>query len=214
MIHAYDKIYLENARTNLAVMTDFAVNELGYGIDHFYDLFIASGTAGRFERGDYSLITGMSGVELAYHVLEEYGIEEERKTPLYPEERSPEYWMGWALGYYQWETSLGFREIFGAICAGRIVQMYVPFHEMDIRQFCDRMNAIYREINPDTALKKKRQQAGLSQSELALLAGIPVRTLQQYEQRQKNINHANAESLFALSKVLCCRMEDLIEKTA
>ena len=39
-----------------------------------------------------------------------------------------------------------------------------------------------------------------------------VRTLQQYEQRQKNINHAQTETLLRLSKVLDCTIEDLVEK--
>lgn len=43
-------------------------------------------------------------------------------------------------------------------------------------------------------------------------SGIPVHTLQQYEQRQKNINKASAEYLVMLAKVLCCTVEDLVEK--
>ena len=52
----------------------------------------------------------------------------------------------------------------------------------------------------------------MSQRELADLSSIPVRTIQQYEQRQKNINKAQAEYLVALAKVLYCEVEDLMEK--
>ena len=83
---------------------------------------------------------------------------------------------------------------------------------MDIRQFVDKINELYRTAKPDTNLKMLRQRAELSQRELAELSGIPIRTIQQYEQRQKNINKAQAEYLVALSKVLCCEMEDLVEK--
>ena len=41
---------------------------------------------------------------------------------------------------------------------------------------------------------------------------MPVRTIQQYEQRQKNINKAQAEYLIMLSDVLCCEVIDLMEK--
>ena len=41
---------------------------------------------------------------------------------------------------------------------------------------------------------------------------VPVRTIQQYEQRQKNINKAQAEYLVVLAKVLCCEAGDLMEK--
>jgi hypothetical protein len=40
---------------------------------------------------------------------------------------------------------------------------------------------------------------------------VPVRTIQQYEQRQKNINKAKAEYLVMLARVLNCPAEELIE---
>ena len=83
---------------------------------------------------------------------------------------------------------------------------------MDILQFCDRTDELYYEAEPGTNLKQMRKNAGLSQSELAELTGISVRTIQQYEQRQKSINKAMAERLIMLAKVLCCEVEDLIEK--
>ena len=70
MIHSYPKIYLEKARTNLGRMLDFATYDLNYDPNEFFDLFITSGLAKRFEKGDFTLIAGMSGVELAYRVLE------------------------------------------------------------------------------------------------------------------------------------------------
>ena len=40
MTHAYDEVYLSSAKTNLAVMFDYAVNDCGYDIDWFAELFI------------------------------------------------------------------------------------------------------------------------------------------------------------------------------
>ena len=71
---------------------------------------------------------------------------------------------------------------------------------------------MYQAAKPETNLKLFRQRAGLSQRELAEQSGVPLRTIQQYEQRQKNINKAQAEYLVMLSRVLCCGMEDLMEK--
>ena len=73
------------------------------------------------------------------------------------------------------------------------------------------MNVLYKERKKETNLKIHRHKAGLSQKELAELAGIPIRTIQQYEQRQKNINKAQVQYLIALSKVLCCEISDLVE---
>ena len=212
MTNAYDKVYLDKARTVLGRMLDFAVYDLKYDIADFFELFIKSGVADNFGNGDFRLIAGMSGVELAYEVLEKAEISFERIKPKYTVNRSEEYWTGWALAYYQWETGLRFDEIVHYVPIKEIQALYSPYHEMDIRQFVDKMNELYRTAKPDTNLKLLRQRAGLSQRELAELSGIPVRTIQQYEQRQKSINKAQAEYLVALSKVLCCEIEDLVEK--
>lgn len=213
MIHAYDKIYLDKARTSLGRMLDFAVYDLNYDIAEFFELFIKSGIAERFENGDFYVIAGMSGVELAYKVLEQSGLEYERITPNYTLNRSEEYWTGWALAYYQWETSIPFTKILKYIPVKDVMALYSPYHEMDIRQFTDKMNFLYKAAKPETNLKLLRQKANLSQRELSDLSGVPLRTIQQYEQRQKHINKAQAEYLVILAKVLCCRVEDLIEKT-
>ena len=211
MIHAYDKVYLEKARTALGRMLDFAVYDLKYDISSFFDLFLTSGVAGRFESGDYAVIAGMSGVELAYLVLEKSVVSFQRITPNYTLDRSEEYWAGWALAYYQWETAMPFAEIVHYIPMQDIVALYSPYHEMDIRQFVDKMNALYRETQPDTNLKRLRRAAGFSQRELSEMSGVPLRTIQQYEQRQKSINKAQAEYLVMLAKALCCEVDALLE---
>ena len=83
---------------------------------------------------------------------------------------------------------------------------------MDIRHFTEKMTALYKEAKKDTNLKLLRQKAELTQRELAELAEVPLRTVQQYEQRQKNINRAQAETLARIAKQLYCNIEDLLEK--
>lgn len=212
MIHAYDKIYLDKARTVLARMLDFAVHDLHYDLTEFFSFFLVSGAAARFGSGDFTLIAGMSGVELAYEVLDRSGIPAARIKPRYTLDRSEEYWTGWALAYYQWETALSFAEIVARVPITEIRDLYHPFHEMDIRQFADKMNDLYKAAKPDTNLQIRRRQAGLSQRLLAERSGVSVRTIQQYEQRRKNINKAQAETLLMLAMPLCCGVEDLLEK--
>ena len=212
MICAYDKVYLDKARTALGRMLDFAVCELNYGLTEFFSLFLSSGIAERFGHGDFTVLVGKSGVELAYEVLDKSGISYERVSAKYTAGRSEEYWTGWALAYYQWETALSFEEIINCVPIAEICLMYSPYHEMHIQNFVDRMNAYYHAMQPQTNLKRMRQKAGFSQSELAAVSGVPVRTIQQYEQRQKNINKAQVEYLLMLAQALCCRVEDLVEK--
>ena len=213
MICAYDKVYLDKARNALGRMLDFAVYDIKYDIEEFFALFIKSGVAARFEIGDFELLVGMSGVELAYEVLGQSGVERERIKPNYTVNRSEEFWSGWALAYYQWATSMSFKEIVRYVPIKDILALYSPYHEMDIRHFVDKMNLLYKAAKPETNLKFLRQNADLSQHELAELSGVPVRTIQQYEQRQKNINKAQTEYLVMLAKTLCCEVGDLMEKT-
>ena len=211
MIHAYDKIYLDKACIALGRMLDFAVYDLNYDIGEFFDLFMASGVARRFEQGDATVLVGKSGVELVYEVEWSLG-KQSQVRPKYAVNRSPEYWAGWALAYYQWESSLRFSEILRCVPIKEIVAMYSPYHEMDIRQFVDKMNELYLLANSETNLKRLRRQAGLSQKGLAEDSGVPLRTIQQYEQRQKSINKAQVMYAVKLAKALGCEVEELLEK--
>ena len=212
MMNAYDKIYLESSRKSLARMCDFVVYDLKYDLEDFFDMFIASSYAKRFEHGESTIVAGQSGVELAYDILDENGKSSLRVEQQYTVNRSKEYWLGWALAYYQWYTSLSFAEIIKYVPIKKILKLYSPYHEMDIRHFVDQMNELYVGAKKETNLKIRRKRLGISQSKLAELTGIPVRTIQQYEQRQKNINKAQVEYLVVLARVLYCRVEDLVEK--
>lgn len=46
---------------------------------------------------------------------------------------------------------------------------------------------------------------------LADLSEVPIRTIQQYEQQQKNINNAQARYLVMLAQTLCCDASDLLD---
>ena len=61
-------------------------------------------------------------------------------------------------------------------------------------------------------IKEARKYRKMTQKQLAEAAGVATGTIQQYEQRQKNINKAQVEYLFMLAQALCCRVEDLVEK--
>ena len=211
IMNAYDKSYLGKAQTTLGRMLDFAVYDLKLDLKDFFDRFIVSGVAYNFGYGDSATIAGKSGVELAYEVMGKTGENVRNIKPRYTVNRSEEYWTGWALAYYQWKTAISFSKIVEYIPINEIKALYSPYHEMDIRHFVDKMNELYINAKPETNLKIYRKRAGLSQKELAEQAEIPVRMIQHYEQRQKNINKAQVEYLARLSRVLNCNIEDLLE---
>jgi hypothetical protein len=145
MTCAYDKIYLNNARAVLARMLDFAVYDLGYDIADFFDMFVKSGIAERFEKGDFEILSGKSGVEVAYEVTDICGKNKRNVKPRYTANRSEEYWLGWVLAYFQWETNLTFKEIVKNVPIKEMLLLYTPYHEMDVRQFCDKIKQMFSD---------------------------------------------------------------------
>ena len=91
-------------------------------------------------------------------------------------------------------------------------KVYAPLHEADVSKFADIADAKVREYFVDTNLKRIRTLYGCTQAELAKRSNVSLRSIQMYEQRNKDINKASAETVLSLAKVLGCTMEDLLEK--
>lgn len=71
---------------------------------------------------------------------------------------------------------------------------------------------IYEELpRTNTRLKSAREQRGLSQSELAAKVGISERTMQGYEQGQKSLAAARADTVIKMAHVLKVKPEYLIK---
>lgn len=60
-------------------------------------------------------------------------------------------------------------------------------------------------------IKKIRTERGYSQSKLSELSGVNLRMIQHYEQGVKDINLAQAITIYKLAQALNCNMEDLLE---
>ena len=158
------------------------------------------------------MLAGKSGIEIAREVVAETAGRTLEAEPGERYDRSPEYWIGWAVAYYQWYSSRRFGEIFNALPFYDLLAMYSTLHEADITKFAGVADERMREYYRDTNLKRIRILRGFSQAELAKESGVSLRSVQMYEQRRKDINRAGAGTLFALAKALGCTMEDLIEK--
>lgn len=212
MIRAYSELYLSDAQKTLGTMFDYAVYDCEYNIDWFADLFVKSGYAKQFETGNASVISGMSGIELAKKIIE-YAYHETPDIPdLQPEDRTPEYWAGWALADYQWFSTCRFTDIFERIKMSEITDMYNVYHEIDISHFRETMDSLMSIHFKETYLKKIRVANGLSQRELSTLSGVSLRSIQMYEQRKNNIDKAEGQTLYKLSTTLGCQIEDLLEQ--
>ena len=210
-IRAYDELYLPGAQNILGHAIDFAVMTLAVEPNVFGNALAVSESAKQFSEGNPRYVAGMNGCELARAVLDDVGATyPETEDEMYLD-KSPEYWAGWALAYYQWHTAFSFMDILRAASLDDIIQMYPLYHEMDLSHFVDQMDRLMKEAYPQTRLRERRSNCGLSQSELAVEADVPLRQIQLFEQGQRDINKTSAITLFKLSKALHCRMEDLIE---
>ena len=212
MTRAYREIYLSNAQSALGQAFDYAVNDCQISGEDFVQLFSASSISRRMENGEPAVISGKSGIEIAIDVLLETTGKQPDAAPSERIDRSAEYWIGWAVAYYQWYSSRRYGEIFKALPFDDLRKMYYTLHEADVTKFVDVADEKVREYFKDTNLKRIRTAYGYSQAELAKLSGVSLRSIQMYEQRRKDINKASAEALFAIAKALGCSIEDLIEK--
>ncbi len=96
-------------------------------------------------------------------------------------------------------------------CSSFLVTLNYPIHEMDFSQFINAMDERYENVYFDAKLKTIRENRGLSQVKLSDLSGVNLRSIQMYEQRVNDIDKAHAQTIYKLSKVLGCKIEDLLE---
>ena len=204
MTHAYQEMYLNNAQALLGDAFDYAINACGIAGDSFMELFSVSSVSNRIENGEAAYIMGKSGIEAAVDVL----VETTGKAPTAKLKAD----FGWAVAYYQWFSGRKFSDIFEVLSFENLQRMYAPLHEADISKFADIVDAKVREYFADTNLKRIRTLYGCTQAELARRSNVSLRSIQMYEQRNKDINKASAETVLSLAKVLGCTMEDLLEK--
>ena len=213
MTHAYSELYLDDAMNNLGDMIEFAVCDLGFDPDEFFGWFISSGIASKFEKGNPKYITGMSGFELAEAVLAATNVPYEKREPSYAEFKGREYWAGWILAYYQWETGKRFEDIVkDGLALSTVFSMYV-LHEADESKFVASANEIIarNKENRKTKLFEIRKARGFTQQQLSEASGVTLRMIQLYEQRQNDISKAQVTVVINLARALGCEVEDLID---
>lgn len=212
MIHAYQEIYLSKAQSVLGDAFDYAINCCNIPGNNFVKMFAASSVSRRMANGEPAYVAGKSGIEIVVEVvLETTG----KELQIELEEhfgRSKEYWIGWAVAYYQWRSGRKYGDIFKVTPFEDLEKMYYTLHEADVSKFADIVDSRMKEYYPETNLKRIRTAYGCTQAELAKKSGVSLRSIQMYEQRNKDINNAGVSTVYRLAKALGCTMEELVEK--
>ena len=212
MTYAYQEIYLNKTQAVLGEAFDYAVNACNITGENFVKLFIISSARKKIENGEVTYIAGKSGIEVVREIVFETMNKEIVVEPKEQFGRSKEYWIGWAIAYYQWYSSRKYSEIFKVFSFDDLSRMYYTLHEADITKFVDLVDARIKEVFSETNLKRIRTTYGCTQLELSKKSGVSLRSIQMYEQRNKDINKASVETVYRLAKVLGCEIEELIEK--
>ena len=65
-----------------------------------------------------------------------------------------------------------------------------------------------------SSLKFMREDKGMSQSKLAEVSGVPLRSIKAYEQGYKDINKAQVVTVLQLAEALECDVYDIINPRA
>lgn len=203
-IHAYNESYLPYAMENLATMMDCGINKCGYPPELFFRMFLTSGVAEQFEKGNPRYVVGMSGAELADYVIEK-GTGKLNASNDGSFALSQEYWAGWIMAYYQWKSGKSFRFIHNnGLDIEKIITLYHPLHEADLDKFASVADEIIKKSVRTSAspLKRARERCGLTQEELAQLSGVALRMIRAYEQKSQDISKASFGTVTRLASVL------------
>lgn len=203
-IQSYSNLYLPYVAENLGVMFEHAV-DVGINPIIFWNTFINSNVANQIEKGNPKYLTCS-----ALDYLNE--IYSDKKTISSKESinKNKYYWAGWVLAQFQHKKGYSFYKINNYLPIEEVLNLYPTLHEADVTKFFDVANT-YFEKREITNLKQIRQARGMSQRELSKLADVGLRSIQMYEQKRNDINKAQVEILYKLSRVLGCNIEDLLE---
>lgn len=220
MKKTYEGFYVKRAQRVMGTMMEFAYLNLHMDPDKFFDLFIYSGISEEFQKGNPKYIAGMSGKELALEVIRQTSDRDVEMIDESFSQRSELYWAGWVIAYYQWYSNNSFNRIHKMLPFEKLIGLYNPLFQADIKKIVIDIDEFIDGYVEETTLRNQdgltnlanlRKYYKLSQRALAEKAGVKLRMVQLYEQRQNDINKGQVMTLKKLSEALNCRIEDLLE---
>ncbi|MBO4266722.1 MAG: helix-turn-helix transcriptional regulator [Lachnospiraceae bacterium] len=208
---AFRETYLFDAMRNLGEMTEYAHDACDADIDNALRCFVISGYADRFGHGDPRVVAGISGTELYIRIMEKCGVLREWPRALIRYKTDEQYWVGYILAMFQWRTGIPFRSIINVIKTEDLYRMYPALHTASDDRAVDSVVELYQKRAIVSRLQEYRKMLGMTQSSLSKSSGVNLRTLQQYEIGDKDIRKASVDKVLALSNVLHCYPEDIIQ---
>lgn len=211
--HPYCAEELPHTIRTLGKAFEFAEKCLPDGAAGFWRRFVGSTAAASCTGPDAHPALGASAIVLVLDVNEGASID----TLLMNEKRLSKQdvgrlkWEAELACRYQWETGLPFPAVYRALTEERLRELHADYAELLPGEVVQKISVQETQEDNATKLARMRRERGLSQMGLAEASGVSLRSIQQYEQRKKDISHAQARSVLALAKALGCTMEELLE---
>ncbi|MFA6937975.1 MAG: hypothetical protein WCQ67_07070 [Treponema sp.] len=141
MKYTFDKMYLSAAQKNLGTLFQFALCNIKDTPEDFQKTFEDSIVAHQIEIANPNYLCGKSGIELALSIYGEQKVEPLIKKALdEPYRPEAEYWSGWVLSYYQWNSDIPFKKIFTFYSLRQLLDGYHLLHEADISKTVEIMD--------------------------------------------------------------------------
>lgn len=206
--HAYSQLYLSKASRAIGNMLHDAVLEFGINGTDFLKRFIQSNIANQFESGNPKYIAGKSGLELFIEVIENTSGEAYNTGIIRNYDRSDVYWVGWVLAHYQWYSGRTFKSILDTVPYDEFIVLYKTLHEADIQKSYEILDT--RFLAGESKLKIIRKHCSMTQEALANESGVSLNTIRAYERKSKDLNKAQFDIVFRLSKALKCDVLELL----
>ena len=212
----------------LARTFDLADKRTLAGIRGFYPLFMKSEKLVELCNNPKELAasTPIELVLTVYQEAQDLGMSSRSSHTLIGEERflRPENqnrarWIAGFINYIATTANVSYRAIETLVPIEMLIKDFmrygkiVPAHSSyeEAYQCSIDVYRPYSSARKPTALVRARLKKKLTQQALSKMSGVGLRAIQQYEQRQKDINHAHAYTVFLLAQALDCSMEQLIE---
>lgn len=136
-----------DAQRNLGDFFDYGINTCRYSVPFLVKIFLDSGIARLFGEGSPKYVTGKSGCEILWDCLWELRYPLPKEPAAMYKEKSPEYWGGHVLAYYQWSRNITFEKIWERIPMEQIIDTYWPLHEAHINKTMEIMDGWMESAN-------------------------------------------------------------------
>ena len=200
MTPAYNENYLARAGRTMGALFDTALSTMTP--QQFSTVFLDSEIVRAWESGNPSYLAGKSGEDIFEELTGLTAPENEHQ--LYPD---AEYWCGYVYCNVQWYFGCSFALLFSVLPPDELLILYRPLHEADISKT---ISVFHKRLYPEPALKTWREKRKLSQSQLAKISNVNLRSIKAYEQGDLEISKAQYNTLASLASALCCEIRDLL----